>query len=210
MKQKKKAALSREQIISAAMEEFSEFGFAKATINSICRNGEISKGKLYHYYESKEDLYCACIEYCYEKIAPHMESFVADTAKTLEENIISYFELWQSFWSENKVMINLMVESKVLPPPGIGEKLYKMRSDVIELYLKPSARKVFTPFNPNDTERQVLLGDCLWAAIDYIAFNLGVQKYKLKGYYEGFYEEQTILFKKVVHMFMHIDISKYN
>lgn len=49
----------REEIISAAQKVFFEKGLQVATMDEIAEEAELSKGTLYLYYKSKEDLYLA-------------------------------------------------------------------------------------------------------------------------------------------------------
>ncbi len=49
----------REEIISAAEKVFFEKGLVLATMDEIAERAELSKGTLYLYYKSKEDLYIA-------------------------------------------------------------------------------------------------------------------------------------------------------
>lgn len=49
----------REEIITAAQKVFFEKGLAAATMDEIAEEAELSKGTLYLYYKSKEDLYLA-------------------------------------------------------------------------------------------------------------------------------------------------------
>jgi TetR/AcrR family transcriptional regulator len=47
----------KDRIINSALEEFSKNGFDKASTNEIVKNAGISKGLLFHYFESKKRLY---------------------------------------------------------------------------------------------------------------------------------------------------------
>ena len=49
----------REEIITAAQKVFFEKGLPAATMDEIAEEAELSKGTLYLYYKSKEDLYLA-------------------------------------------------------------------------------------------------------------------------------------------------------
>lgn len=51
--------MRREDIIDAAQEIFFTKGIANATMDEIAEKAELSKGTLYLYYKSKEDLYLA-------------------------------------------------------------------------------------------------------------------------------------------------------
>ncbi|MCL2037076.1 MAG: TetR/AcrR family transcriptional regulator [Oscillospiraceae bacterium] len=55
-------AEKRDRIINAAMEEFNK-GYKKATTDEIVKQAGISKGLLFHYFGSKENLYEFIIEY---------------------------------------------------------------------------------------------------------------------------------------------------
>lgn len=48
---------SREEIIRAAAEVFMEFGFAASSIDAIAERLGATKGRIYHYYKSKADLF---------------------------------------------------------------------------------------------------------------------------------------------------------
>lgn len=49
----------KEEIINAAQKIFFEKGLPAATMDEIAEAAELSKGTLYLYYKSKEDLYLA-------------------------------------------------------------------------------------------------------------------------------------------------------
>ncbi len=57
-KEREKGA-RREEIISAAEKVFFEKGLVVATMDEIAERAELSKGTIYLYYKSKEDLYIA-------------------------------------------------------------------------------------------------------------------------------------------------------
>jgi AcrR family transcriptional regulator len=51
-----------ELILNIAQKKFARYGLQKTTIDEIARDAHISKGLIYHYYRSKEDMYIAVIE----------------------------------------------------------------------------------------------------------------------------------------------------
>lgn len=53
----------KKAIINAAMEEFSSKGYKAASTIEITRNAGISKGSLFHYFGSKEQLYKYLIDF---------------------------------------------------------------------------------------------------------------------------------------------------
>jgi AcrR family transcriptional regulator len=58
----------RDKIINAAIEEFGKNSFEKASTNNIVKAAGVSKGLLYHYFKSKQELYDYLIEYIYTTI----------------------------------------------------------------------------------------------------------------------------------------------
>lgn len=57
------------RIINAAIKEFAQKGYDKASTNEIVKEAGISKGLLFHYFQNKKQLYLFLFEYCYELIA---------------------------------------------------------------------------------------------------------------------------------------------
>jgi len=47
----------KDRILEAALIEFADKGYKKASTNTIVREAGVSKGLLFHYYKSKKDLY---------------------------------------------------------------------------------------------------------------------------------------------------------
>jgi len=58
------------EIVQAAMAVFAEKGFAAARLDDIARRAGVSKGALYLYFETKEDLFRAVV---HQAIAPNLE-----------------------------------------------------------------------------------------------------------------------------------------
>ena len=65
------------EICGAALEVFSEKGFAAARLDEIARRAGVSKGTLYLYFKDKEDLFRAVVR---DTVAPNI-----DTIRTLIE-----------------------------------------------------------------------------------------------------------------------------
>src|SRR5690349_11249606 len=62
------------EIIAAAMAVFAEKGFAAARLEDIARRAGVSKGALYLYFETKEDLFHAVVT---EAVAPRIRGVIA-------------------------------------------------------------------------------------------------------------------------------------
>ena len=68
------------EIVQAALEVFAEKGFAAAKLDEIAARAGISKGALYLYFETKEDIFRAVVR---EAVAPNLDTVdFALTGKT--------------------------------------------------------------------------------------------------------------------------------
>lgn len=74
---KEKTFEKRQELINAAVEEFGEKGYDKASLNNILKEAGISKGTFYYHFENKEDLYAYLISIQIEK----KKSFFANNVK---------------------------------------------------------------------------------------------------------------------------------
>ncbi len=72
---------AKKKILKAAMAEFAKRGYRATTMNDIARHLKVSKGAIYQYYPSKEDL-------LRELAGSFIERIVDDASLPLERDII--------------------------------------------------------------------------------------------------------------------------
>lgn len=65
------------EIVAAALEVFAEKGFAAARLDDIARRAGVSKGALYLYFETKQDLFRAVVR---DAVAPNIAAVEAAVA----------------------------------------------------------------------------------------------------------------------------------
>ncbi|WP_432663679.1 TetR/AcrR family transcriptional regulator [Wukongibacter baidiensis] len=68
---KEKNFKGKQELIEVALEQFSNRGYVKASINDILRDAGMSKGTFYYHFENKEDLYLYLIGILIEKKKNH-------------------------------------------------------------------------------------------------------------------------------------------
>lgn len=96
-----KAEISREKIIKVALEEFVQYGYKGASTNSICKNARVSKGLLYHYYPSKENLYLSVLENAINDFKNNINIKIIPKEKKGIEYISEYFDMKFKYFTEN-------------------------------------------------------------------------------------------------------------
>lgn len=80
MKREEKNAQTRQRIVDAALEEFSQKGFEGASLNVVCAQNDLSKGIIYHYFKDKDELYLLCVGLCFDEMAGKLRAFGASDA----------------------------------------------------------------------------------------------------------------------------------
>jgi AcrR family transcriptional regulator len=74
------------EIINAAIDVFSERGFANAKLDEVARRAGVVKGTLYRYFDSKEALFRAVVQHL---ITNHLQS-VENSAATLQGSLANF------------------------------------------------------------------------------------------------------------------------
>ncbi|MGN0519532.1 MAG: TetR/AcrR family transcriptional regulator [Candidatus Fimenecus sp.] len=203
MKQEQKTQISKEQIIKTAISEFSAYGYSAASINRICQNGGISKGRLYHHYDGKAEIYFKAVAYCYQEFAKHMRQFEIDHEADFEQNLVSLYQLFRRFWEENPEMLNLFIESRTLPPPELREELMQVRAQFFNESVKEKLREIVLFHFPQDEQQQRVLVALFFTAIDYITTSIGTPEISPQTNLTGFIDAQNELFRTAIHIFLY-------
>lgn len=113
MNQREKSINSIYYIIECAIEEFADKG-SDVSLNNICKQNGISKGKLYHHFSSKEELLCACVCYALDNLATDIDEFEMDDSLRIEENLHDYYAARIRYWHENPTHLTILRMAYVL------------------------------------------------------------------------------------------------
>ena len=113
MKREDKNAQTRQNILDAALKEFSTKGYEKASLNTICQTGSMSKGIIYHYFDSKDGLYLAVVEEAFRRLTDYLKSSINLSSDNLLDQ---YFEARVSFFRAHKDDAAVVFDATVLPP----------------------------------------------------------------------------------------------
>lgn len=91
----------REEILDAAQHVFFEKGLYVATMDDIAERAELSKGTLYLYYKSKEDLYLAVMMRGME-ILRDMFTKVAKSGESAAKMLVNLGDAYFSYFSNHR------------------------------------------------------------------------------------------------------------
>ena len=127
MKREEKNEISRQRIIDAAMEEFSHNGYAAASMNTICSENGISKGIIYHYFKSKDELYLLCAEKCFEDITAYLNEVRKTLEGTAEQKMRTYFDARLQFFADHPMYLGIFSSITQNPPENLDKEIAECR-----------------------------------------------------------------------------------
>lgn len=122
----------KQQIIRAAVKRFARHGHSKTTLEEIARDVRIGKATIYHYFESKDDLFIESLKWETDQFINDIKAIfnneeLAVGARLLEyisykENIDTRYQLLfslilklvedESFETEKEIMKNLLIREE--------------------------------------------------------------------------------------------------
>lgn len=77
-----------------ALRQFAEHGFAGTVVDKVVEAARVNKRMVYHYFGSKEDLYCAVLEVAFERFAQidaELFHLTGDPSSAIQETVRIYF-----------------------------------------------------------------------------------------------------------------------
>lgn len=83
---------NKEKLINAALDEFMEKSFDKASLNNILKNANLSKGTFYYHFNDKKDLYLYIVGLVAEEKKKYM-SKVSEIENIDPSNIFELFKI---------------------------------------------------------------------------------------------------------------------
>ncbi len=129
------------KIMDAALDEFADKDYEAASLNSIIAKAGISKGSMYHYFASKEDLYLHLLS----EIIKTKEEFLKDTLAAAEKPLseMSFFENLEfqmlasvDFAAQHYREHQLSIRLQALAEGPLKESLFDNLTGAFEDYLE--------------------------------------------------------------------------
>jgi TetR/AcrR family transcriptional regulator, repressor for uid operon len=136
----------REKIVRSAIECFSKYGFDRSRMDDIAHTANLSKGTLYLYFKSKEDLLYAICENNFKVIKEQLSRIFASRNEKLLYDIEQFYDNLNKLEKKGgeKVFFEIVAESS--RNPKLQRILYKQRTkifDVAKEYLDLQLKKGF-------------------------------------------------------------------
>lgn len=118
---------TQKQIVDAAFELFANEGYSKTSIAAVAKKAGISKGLIYHYFESKEAILEAIFNQLVE-IGEQVTDFPEDfgPAEKIKQTLEQTFEFIEKETGMGRLMVSLALQ------PGVFDSLKPKLDNVQE------------------------------------------------------------------------------
>jgi AcrR family transcriptional regulator len=130
----------RLRIINAGLKEFCEKGYERGSTTNICREAKISKGLLFHYFESKLGFYNYLIDYSSDVLKGMLNSIERVQAKSFKEFIELLVEILIKFWRQHPQVLmfthRVKFDQAICNSELLFHKLYIQSNTIMEKFLQ--------------------------------------------------------------------------
>lgn len=97
----------QENVMRAAISEFSKHGFEKGNIGEIAKSAGVAKGSMYQYFENKKELFLYCVKWTTDLLVKKYQKYMIPADK--EINIFDYI-----YESSRTVIIQMREERELV------------------------------------------------------------------------------------------------
>lgn len=101
--------LRRTEILSAAMDVFSEKGFSRATLEEIAERAEFGKGTLYNYFANKEELFEAVIADIFDRFVDIADHYCRPSDRPVKQTLQGIADAMLRFLHERSRLVFLLM-----------------------------------------------------------------------------------------------------
>lgn len=128
MKREEKNRLSRQKIIDSARREFAEKGYGLGSINTICAQGDLSKGILYHHFKDKDELYLLCVSECFEGLTQALRACREQLSGAPADALNQVFSVRLAYFSAHPEHQKLFCEAVISPPEALAARIQAIKA----------------------------------------------------------------------------------
>lgn len=127
MNREEKNQKTKRKIMDNALQEFSKRGYGASSVNTICAGKDISKGIIYHHFKTKDELYLACVEECFQRLTEYLRKELIMGQGTVEEQLEQYFSVRVAFFRRYPVYQPIFCEAVISPPAHLRSQIQARR-----------------------------------------------------------------------------------
>ncbi|WVU11284.1 TetR/AcrR family transcriptional regulator [Natranaerobius thermophilus JW/NM-WN-LF] len=157
----------QDRVITAALKEFSEHGYEKASTNRIVKQAGIGKGMLFYYFKNKKELYYYLIDYSIDYVTNEYLGHI-------NENVVDFIERYRQIaqikmkkYAENPHVFNFLGSIYINKDVKLPQELQKRFIDAREYGYRVLFRNVDTSLFRQDIDSDKILKLIYWTLEGY-------------------------------------------
>ena len=137
--EQKKSTLKRNQLLNAALDVFSVYGFSGASLDEIAQLANMHKSNIFYYYENKESLYVEVLTTVLQKWLAPLQTLESELepAEALSNYLIRKIETSRDQPKASRLFALEIIQGAphILPIlKGPLKKLFKRKAKVIQTW----------------------------------------------------------------------------
>lgn len=133
MNREEKNEITKQRILTAAIQEFSQNDYSLASTNSICKNHNISKGLLFHHYKTKDEIFISCVDKCIQELVLYINNNYLPNQKDLKINLEKYFLVRHEFFQIHPHYSQILNYANINPPKHLTSAIDNLKQPLKEL-----------------------------------------------------------------------------
>jgi TetR/AcrR family transcriptional regulator len=166
----------KERILEAAIEEFAINGYDKASTNNIVKKAGISKGLLFHYFQSKKKLFLYIFDYCINNLIDKYYRIKELEPEDIFERFMRISIRKMKIIQEEPLMNKLVFSAISNMPESLKSELKERYNNYSSKYLPEIFEKVDTSKFRKEIDSQKAI-ELIMMCMDGLS-NKYLQKYK--------------------------------
>jgi AcrR family transcriptional regulator len=121
----------QEKVFQAAVDEFASKGYRSASMNSLVKAAGISKGSLFQYFKTKQDLFGGVVDIAASRVKGHLKRVRDDTADmSLSSRLAKLLRAGFVFIDEHPMLARIYFRLlQTGEAPFGGDRLMQLRRD---------------------------------------------------------------------------------
>lgn len=124
----------KSNLINSCIKEFSKNTYNSASLNSIISEAKISKGGLFKYIESKQDLYLFIIQQIMANVIKHQSKNIDLSVTCYFERLYSLLDSGFDYYKKNELEFRAMINALYDLSSPCYEEVLSIRKKLIKTY----------------------------------------------------------------------------
>ena len=124
----------RDKILEASLCEFAEYGYDKASTDRISEKAGVSKGLIFHYFGSKDNLYMIIINKCIDDFFDKFNKMKFDDSEFIQK-FIQITKMKYNFFISNPMHYRILTSGFYNAPKKLQKKLELRYSELKQIGL---------------------------------------------------------------------------